>query len=137
MITFKDYWKSAVGQFLSRSFVFYGHNKYLTMLADQYDKESLDLCALVVPYQFLPEPGSDILFAYDKHVKPITCTTIGGDRDGLVFTLSDRLFLFNITSIGTKSNPIEMEKINEEFKLLIVYSDEDNNFNTEKVNSAF
>ncbi len=125
MTSLKDSWKSSVGQFLARSLIFYDHNKYLTMLTDQYDKESLDLCALIVPYQFLPEPGSEVLFTYDKHVKPITCTAIGGERDGIVFTLSDKLYLFNITSLGTKSNPIELEKINEVFKFLIVYSPED------------
>lgn len=102
------------------------------MLADQYDKESLGLCALVVPYQFLPEPGSDILFTYDKHVKPITCTASGG---GMVFTLSDRLFLVNILSFGANSPPIEMERISEEFKLLIVHSDDD--FSIEKVGRLF
>lgn len=120
----KDYWKSSVGQFLSRSFIFYGFNKFLTILADQYDQESFKLCALIVPYQFLPAPGSDIIFTYDKHIKPITCTCIGGDRDGMVFTLSDKIFLFNITSIDTKSAPILIEKIDEDFKYLIVYSNE-------------
>lgn len=137
----KDYPFSACGQLVSRVLCFFGHQKYITNLVYQYDRESYKNCALIVPYQFLPEPGSSVIFTYEKHTKPITCTAIGGDQDGFVFTLSDKLNLLNVTDLKTKNqNNIVIENKNQSFIFMIIYCNEklDNSINSfSEINGGF
>ncbi len=115
---------SASGQLVERLLIFYGHFKYITSFIDQYDQEAMNTCSLIVPYQILPTPASDVLFTFDKHVKPIWKSVIGGDNDAFLFTISDKLMLFNMQKVAD-SGEIKIEGLHDAaIKSLIVYWDE-------------
>ncbi len=116
---------SASGKLAERLLVFYGRFKYITAFIDQYDQEAMNTCSLIVPYQMLPTPASDVLFTFDKHVKPIWKSVIGGDNDSFLFTISDKLLLFNMENL-VDSGEIKIEGIhNAAIKNLIVYWDQE------------
>lgn len=73
--------------------------KYFTKLVDEYDRESLKKNALILTHQILEPPGNDLIFQFDKHSYPITHGAIGGDNDSFVFSLSNKLMLFNMTNL--------------------------------------
>jgi len=112
---------SASAHLVKRLLIFYGRYKYLTEFIDQYDQEAMDECSLIVPYQMLPTPASDVLFTFDKHVKPIYKSVIGGDNDSYLFTISDKILLFNMNRVA-ECGEIKIEGIhNAPIKQLIVY----------------
>lgn len=118
-----DFPSSCALQLLSRLLVFYGHTKYITNFIQQCDEISYKHCALVAPYQNLPEVGSGELFSLEKHSKGIKYTCIGGDNDAFVFTLSDKIHCFNLSSLKTPgefSLPT-LSHLNDEYKEFIIH----------------
>jgi hypothetical protein len=116
---------SASGKLAERLLVFYGRFKYITAFIDQYDHEAMNTCSLIVPYQMLPTPAFDVLFTFDKHVKPVWKSVIGGFSDSFLFTISDKLLLFNMENL-VESGEIKIEGIlNAAIKNLIVYWDQE------------
>jgi len=80
-----------------------------------------------VPCQQLPEPGSAVIFTFDRHQKPIRCSAIGGKNDSYVFTLSDKLNFLNINEVCNRTdNDIHIEKIPDEFNFLILFMNKHN-----------
>ena len=120
----KDHPDSTSLQLTSRSLVFYGHFNYFTRLIDQSDANSSISCALIAPYQFMPPPGSDLIFTLEKHFKPIVCTSIGGSNDSYVFTLSDKVVAFNMSNLTDLAN-FKLEYTDKELCHMVVYSLED------------
>ena len=90
----------------------------------------MNTCSLIVPYQMLPTPAFDVLFTFDKHVKPVWKSVIGGFSDSFLFTISDKLLLFNMSNVAD-SGEIKIEGIHDaSIKHLIVY------WNNEPENNA-
>ena len=110
--------QSAGMQIVARSLILYGHSKYFTQFIDQYDTLSSADCALIVPYQFMSPPGSNPIFCFEKHIKPICCTSFDGN---IAFTLSDKLVVYSMISLCVLGNFI-LEKTRKNFSHLIVYS---------------
>lgn len=98
-LSMKDYPDSAVDQILNRSINLRGQCPHLIKLINDYDKAKSQLNSLVLPYQQLNPPGSDVIFTLDKHTTPLTCVSIGGDNDGFLFTLSNKLHLLSMSEI--------------------------------------
>ena len=117
----KDLPKSCVSLILSRSLNYYKHSPYFAQLIDEYDKHA----SVVVPYQNMPMPGSDLILQLDNHVCPIRCAVIGGDDDGYVFTLSNQLSAFNMSDARhsgfVKLCDKHVDRV-EPYFLLLVYS---------------
>lgn len=114
----KDRPGSAGIQLLSRILIFNKHFNYFTKLINEIDSKSHQNFSLVVPYQFLPPPGNELVFSYDKCTLPIRTCVIGGDNDSFVFSLSDKLRVFNMSTV------LEMATFNfdaTEFDKLLVY----------------
>ena len=124
-----DYPSSGVAQLISKSLKFYGISNNFSRLIDEYDKNSLNDCSLIVPYQYLHAPGGDMIFQLEKHLLPITACSIGGDNDSYVFSLSDKLNLFNMGNLEVIGD-IPVLSTNGPYKTLITYiSSEDINEN--------
>ena len=117
----KDLPKSCVSLILSRSLNFYKHSPYFAQLIDEYDKHA----SVVVPYQNMPMPGSDLILQLDNHICPIRCAVIGGDNDAYVFTLSNQLSAFNMSDARhsgfVKLCDKHVDRV-EPYFLLLVYS---------------
>ena len=105
--------------------LFKNHFNYVESFLEQYDQHSYKTCSLIVPYQFLPPPGSDnFLFQYDFYNQPIYKCVIGSDNDENLFILmADRLALFNMSSLWN-SGSILIEKSNDPILFLALYLDE-------------
>ena len=126
--TMKEYPLAAGLQFVSRSLLFYGHLKYFTAFIEQYDETSMTNCALIVPYQFMPEPASDLIFSFESHVRPISCACLGGEDDSFMFTLSDKLEMINLMTVNKNQRFIKIDKDDKSFRnylFLIVYANEE------------
>ena len=120
-ISISDFPDSLALQILSRSLVFYGHLKHLTEFITQCDKNSRNHCALVMPYQSLPPTGMGPLFTLEKHSKPIYTAILGGDNDSFVFTLSNKIHVFNMQDLNDIGK-IELQKLKESdnYKQMII-----------------
>ena len=64
VIAMKNFPRSGVMQVISRSLNFYGFSKYYTKLIDEYDRESVPNCALIITSQFLDPPNKSNHFIY-------------------------------------------------------------------------
>jgi hypothetical protein len=118
--TLTDYPNSALIQILSRLLKLYGYSKYFTKLVDEYDKYSLSMNSLIVPYQYLQSPGDDLIFQLEKHNYPITCTAIGGDNDMYVFTVSNKLNVVNLQTVSDVCN-LQIKNTFVNFNFMVVY----------------
>jgi hypothetical protein len=119
----KSHPKSALLQMLSRCLNFYGVSKYMTKLIDEYDRQVSNENTLILSYQHLDAPqGSGLIFQMDSHAMPITHTILG--MDSLIFSLSNKLHLFNIELVKEMGETQLSE--NELFNDLIVYLDNNN-----------
>ena len=118
--TLTDYPISSLNQILSRLLSIYGYSKYFTKLVDEYDKYTISLNSLVIPYQYLQFPGDDLLFQLERHYYPITCTAIGGDNDSFVFTVSNKLNVLNLQDISDVCN-IQIKNGFIKIDFMIVY----------------
>ena len=112
-----DHPQSAGLQIAMRTLILYGHSKYVTQFIDQYDEISSLDCALIAPYQSMPPPGSNMIFCFEKHVKPIYCSSFDGD---IAFTASDKLVVFNMQNLCVVGD-FMLEKTKNIFSHLIVY----------------
>ncbi len=120
IFSMKDHPESAGIQICSRLLIFYGELKYITSFVDQVDKSFSS--SLIVPYQFLNPPGSDVVFSLEKHFSSIITAAIGGDDDNVVFTLSnDKLVIFSMSLVQEMEN-FKLDKLKNEPCFLIVYS---------------
>lgn len=95
-------------------------------MIDEYDREMMKLSSLVLTNQFLPPPGNELIFQFDKHTLPITHGAIGADNDSLVFSLSNKLMLFNMGSVQELGS-IELKKSDPKssYEFLLIYIDEE------------
>ena len=115
---------SACSQVLSRTLIFYGHLKYLTSMVDQYDADSMRNCALITAYQIFSPPAADLIFSFEGHIKPITAAVIGGDNDSHVFSLSDKVILFNMNTASNQGQ-MKLPTTNSPFLMFVVYFNQD------------
>ena len=83
------------------------------------------MTSLILTCQVVPPPGNDLIFQFDKHSLPITHACIGGDNDSLVFTLSNKLILFNMSTVSDLGE-IELTKDEKEsFNFFVAYTLDD------------
>jgi hypothetical protein len=123
ILLMKDYPDSCVLQIVSKSLKFYGYLKYFTKLVDEYDRESLSDCSLIVAYQYSQPPScNNLLFSLEKHSQPIRLAAIGDENDSFVITISDKLHLFNMTLL-CENGEISLSNSNSnfEYSFMIVY----------------
>ena len=119
-----DYPSSSISQVISRSLNYYNYLPRFTQFFKYYDKYSYVDCSLIVPYQFLASPGSDILFQLDKHRKPIVAAAVGGiSEDPFVFTLSDKVFLYNMGTLSDMGE-VQLKPTDSDYTMLITYFNE-------------
>jgi hypothetical protein len=88
---------------LSRSLRFYKQSKYFTSLIDDYDRESLRTCSLIITNQYIEHEMKRVVIQFEKHSCPISHAVMGG--------IEDKIFLF------TLSNKLHIMRFNE-FKML-------------------
>lgn len=119
----KDRPESTGVQIASSAMMFFKNLNYFTRLIDDIDSKSCFNCALTAPYQIMPAPGEKLLFAFEKHTKPIVSGAIGGENNFLWFTLSDKLIVFDLDQL-TNLAIVELEKTEHVFRHLLVYSNE-------------
>ncbi len=128
-----DYADSLATQIESRLLMFNGSIPLLTELFKQADENSKYHCALISAYQSLPPPGIGPLFILEKHSKPIYCTLHGFS---LIFTLSTKVHVFNITGI-LNLGEIELPKLKEPYyykqMIVTIQEDADQNFHNLKL----
>ena len=109
---------------ISRSLNYYNYLPHFTKFINYYDKYSYVDCSLIVPYQFLASPGSDILFQLDKHRKPIVAGAVGGITDDpFLFTLSDKVFLYNMGTLSDMGE-VQLMPTDSDYTMLITYFNE-------------
>jgi hypothetical protein len=103
---------SALSQTVARVLNFYGQLSNFTKLINEYDRDSIKNCSLIVPYQFLDTPGSDLIFQFEKNNAPIRAAAMGGENDGIVITLSNKIYAFEMSTIRDMGefSVIETEK---------------------------
>lgn len=79
----------------------------------------MKLSSIVLTNQILPPPGNDLIFQFDKLTAPITCACIGGENDSFVFMLSNKLSMFNMSTVFEQGE-IELTKDDAVFKFFLV-----------------
>jgi hypothetical protein len=140
IISINDHPDSIAIQILSRTLMFYGDLDNLSEFINQSDKNSAKHCALVASYQSLQPPGIGPLFTLEKHTKPIYCTVMGGENFAFIFTLSNKINVFNIQKV-TGIGELELPRLNEpeHYKQMLVYfavDIEDRGINLKLINGA-
>ncbi len=91
MHTLHNYSSNLALQFTSRLLRFYTVSETIRRFIDQCDAESVEHCALLAPYQFMPSLGGGLFLTMDRHVKPIVWTLF--DPQYLV-TCSDKINVY-------------------------------------------
>ena len=113
---------SAISQILSMSLSYYGRFDYFTKLIDESDQESFKNCSLIVPYQFLEEPGLDLIFHSDKTNAPIRASALGTDTNNgfFIFSLSNKISGFHMNLLKDLGEFLVLD-VGKPFQFLIAY----------------
>jgi hypothetical protein len=115
-----DFPNSAMLELLGTSINFYGLSKYFTKLVDEYDRESVLNCSLLLTGQHSDKEVRQVIIQFDKHLAPITHVCLGGkENKTFVFTLSSKLHILRFHGFKVFG---EVQFGNEvKFKSMLVY----------------
>ena len=82
--------------------------------------ESYNESLLLLPYQFYQPVGGEIVLGFEEHKKAIVHCVLGGIEDSYVFTLSNKINLFNASSLLILG---EIQLENRSYNFHLVYFD--------------
>jgi hypothetical protein len=125
-ISVSDYPETLGVQLVSRLLIFQRHYRLIGNFIGECDKLAVRHCALVAPYQMYQPSGIGPLFTLEKHTKPIVQCIMGGDNDSFVFTLSDKIHVFNMTTLATMGD-YKLPKLptkTDQYKKMRIFIDE-------------
>jgi hypothetical protein len=140
LISMNDHPDSMAIQILSRNLIFHGYLTNFTELINQCDKLSPKHCALIASYQSLQPPGIGPLFTLEKHSKPIYSAVFCHKNSSFVFTLSDKINVFNLMEVKVVGDLLlPTLTLDEHYKQMLIYFtvfNDDNNTNLKLMNGA-
>ncbi len=123
LISIGDYPDTVGVQLTSRFLMYRHHLSFINSFISECDSRSVKHCALVAPYQIFQPSGVDALFTLEKHTKPIVQCCVGGDDDSYMFTLSDKIHVFNMQTLKTMGelklpeSPVK----NDHYKKMVIF----------------